>query len=129
MSTKYNELEQKFFNLINNNQELDKEKILLAYKIAYEKHMGQKRLSGEDYIIHPLSVGIILLEMQLDTYSVCAGILHDVFEDTETTEQEITENFNETVTKLIQGVTKISALKNNAKYVSKGYEDLRKFIF
>jgi GTP pyrophosphokinase len=129
MSTKYNELEQKFFNLVNSNPEVDKEKILLAYKIAYEKHIGQKRLSGEDYIIHPLSVGIILLEMQLDTYSVCAGILHDVFEDTETTEQEITENFNETVTKLIKGVTKISALKNNAKYVSKGYEDLRKFIF
>jgi GTP pyrophosphokinase len=129
MSTKYNELEQKFFNLVNSNPEVDKEKILLAYKIAYEKHIGQKRLSGEDYIIHPLSVGIILLEMQLDTYSVCAGILHDVSEDTETTEQEITENFNETVTKLIKGVTKISALKNNAKYVSKGYEDLRKFIF
>ena len=62
-----------------------------AFNIAYHAHEGQFRKSGEAYIIHPLWVGIILADLELDKETIVAGILHDVVEDTVMTEQEITE--------------------------------------
>ena len=64
-----------------------------AFDIAYHAHEGQCRKSGEPYIIHPLWVGIILAELELDKETIIAGILHDVVEDTVMTEEEITETF------------------------------------
>ena len=64
-----------------------------AFNIAYHAHEGQFRKSGEAYIIHPLWVGIILADLELDKETIVAGILHDVVEDTVMTEQEITEIF------------------------------------
>lgn len=129
MISQIQNLEQEFFQKINSLDEKDKELVLKAYKLSYEKHLGQKRLSGEDYIVHPLSVAIILLDLKMDVSTICGGLMHDILEDTDTSEEEISNNFNPTILKLIKGVTKISSMRNSAQFVSKGYEDLRKFIF
>ncbi len=81
-----------------------------AYKVAYEAHKGQVRKSGEPYIIHPLCVGIILAELELDKETIVAGLLHDVLEDTTMTPQEIAEEFSEEVLLLVDGVTKLQHL-------------------
>ncbi len=89
-----------------------KEEIALitkAYQYASIKHEGVKRDSGEDYITHPLNVAWILFkEMHLrDVNSICAAFLHDVLEDTDTTKEEILEEFNLDIANLVDGVTKI----------------------
>ncbi len=81
-----------------------------AYRTAYEAHKGQVRKSGEAYIIHPLCVAIILVELELDKETIAAGLLHDVLEDTILTEQEITEEFGAEVLLLVDGVTKLQHL-------------------
>ena len=78
-----------------------------AFNIAYHAHEGQFRKSGEAYIIHPLWVGIILADLELDKETIVAGILHDVVEDTVMTEQEITEIFGSEVALLVDGVTSL----------------------
>ena len=60
-----------------------------GYRVAYDAHKGQVRKSGEPYIIHPLCVGIILADLELDKESIAAGLLHDVVEDTVMTEEEL----------------------------------------
>ena len=64
-----------------------------AYKVASEAHEGQKRKSGEPYIIHPLCVAIILAELELDKESIIAGLLHDVVEDTDMTSEDVEKEF------------------------------------
>ena len=64
-----------------------------AYKVAYKAHEGQKRKSGEPYIIHPLCVAIILAELELDKESIIAGLLHDVVEDTVMTSEDVEKEF------------------------------------
>jgi len=81
-----------------------------AYRIAYAAHEGQMRKSGEAYIIHPLSVAIILAELELDKETIVAGILHDVLEDTIMSEQEMIDEFGEEVLLLVDGVTKLQHL-------------------
>ena len=63
-----------------------------AYKVAYKAHEGQKRKSGEPYIIHPLCVAIILAELELDKESIIAGLLHGVVEDTVMTSEDVEKN-------------------------------------
>lgn len=86
-----------------------------AYYLAEELHKGQKRQSGEDYIIHPLNVADILAQMHADRDTICAALLHDTLEDTPISKEEIAENFNETVANLVEGVTKISRMNFNSK--------------
>ena len=81
-----------------------------AYRIAYDSHNGQMRKSGEPYIIHPLSVAIILAELELDKETIAAGLLHDVLEDTIMSEEEMKEQFGEEVLLLVDGVTKLKHL-------------------
>ena len=78
-----------------------------AYNIASEAHRDQFRRSGEPYIIHPLSVAIILAELQLDKESIVAGLLHDVVEDTTLTNEEIEKEFGSDVALIVDGVTKL----------------------
>ena len=78
-----------------------------AYKTADEAHHGQVRKSGEPYIIHPLYVAIILADLELDKQTICAGILHDVVEDTILTKEEIEKEFGSDVALLVDGVTKL----------------------
>ena len=81
-----------------------------AYRIAHDSHAGQMRKSGEPYIIHPLSVAIILAELELDKETIAAGLLHDVLEDTVMTEAEMEAEFGKEVVLLVDGVTKLKNL-------------------
>ncbi|MBO5096234.1 MAG: bifunctional (p)ppGpp synthetase/guanosine-3',5'-bis(diphosphate) 3'-pyrophosphohydrolase [Bacilli bacterium] len=81
-----------------------------VYEFASLKHYGQKRHSGEDYIIHPLNVANILSTIQADCNTICAALLHDTIEDCDVTFEEIESNFNLEIAKLVEGITKINKL-------------------
>ena len=85
--------------------------ILKAYEFAEKHHSGQKRMSGEDYIIHPLDVAYILADLQLDDATICAALLHDVVEDTEITNEEIEKLFGTEIAEMVAGVTKLSKIR------------------
>ncbi len=99
-----------------------------AYYIADEAHKGQKRKSGEPYIIHPLYVAIILAELELDKETIVAGLLHDVVEDTVMTKDEIETEFGKEVALLVDGVTKLGQLSYDADKVEIQAENLRKMF-
>lgn len=84
-----------------------------AYDFAANLHKGQKRKSGEPYIVHPLSVAMILAELNSDEPTIAAGLLHDVVEDTNTTLDDIAREFSPEVAKLVDGVTKLEEFSNN----------------
>ncbi|WP_310602616.1 RelA/SpoT family protein [Anaerosporobacter sp.] len=99
-----------------------------AYTLAFNAHKDQKRKSGEPYIIHPLCVAIILAELELDKETIVAGILHDVVEDTVLTTEEITEQFSEEVSLLVDGVTKLTQLNYSKDKLEIQAENLRKMF-
>lgn len=82
-----------------------------AYLYAKEKHTGQFRKSGDPYIQHPLEVAYLLATFHTSPETICAGLLHDVLEDTDVTKEEMIEEFGEDITSIVEGVTKISKLK------------------
>ncbi len=82
-----------------------------AYEFTAKQHAHQKRLSGEPYITHPLEVVSILAGMKMDPVCLCAGMLHDVVEDTRTTSELIRQDFGAEVARIVEGVTKISRIK------------------
>jgi len=89
-----------------------------AFYFAQEAHEGQKRISGEDYIYHPLHVAKTLAEMKLDSKTIAAGLLHDVVDDTEKTLEDIEENFGKEIAFLVNGVSKLGKLR----YPKEGWE-------
>ena len=86
-----------------------------AYAVAAQFHAGVKRNSGEPYIIHPIAVADLLLDLQLDAASVAAALLHDVVEDTSVTQAQIEELFGQDVALIVDGVTKLSRLEHQTK--------------
>ena len=123
-----NELE--FNDLIDIMKDYSKEEIeqvTKAYKYADNLHNGQLRQSGEPYIIHPLNVCYTLAEMHADSDTLCAALLHDVIEDTPATYEDIEEEFNPVVAKLVDGVTKISNIDFSTK-MDRNYANTRKII-
>ena len=86
-----------------------------AYDYANTLHDGQFRQSGEEYITHPLTVAYILAEMHADTDTLCAALLHDTLEDTNTTKEEIAHEFNKDIANLVDGVTKLSKMNFSTK--------------
>ncbi len=112
---------------IENYTEEEVKEIKKAFVLANKLHKNQKRQSGEPYIIHPLSVAIILSEMGADKDTICAGLLHDTIEDTEINKEEIEELFNKDVAHLVDGVTKISKLNFSSKQ-DRNYANTRKII-
>jgi GTP pyrophosphokinase len=99
-----------------------------AYHIAANAHKGQVRKSGEEYIIHPLCVAIILADLEMDKETIVAGLLHDVAEDTGMTLEELAEDFNDEVALLVDGVTKLNQLSYDADKIEVQAENLRKMF-
>jgi len=93
----------------------ERKKIRAAYEFAVSLHEGQYRVSEEPYIVHPVEVAIILASLQSDTASICAALLHDVLEDTDTPPEVIKEKFGEDILNLVNGVTKLSKLSFSSK--------------
>ena len=104
----FEELLTRLKKYIKNKKEL--ELIKKAYMYAYEKHFGQKRKSGEDYIIHPLNVAYILAGINADYKTICSALLHDTIEDCDVTKEEIEELFGGEVAYLVESLTKINKL-------------------
>lgn len=92
------------------NQEL----IERAFEFAKSAHIGQKRLSGEDYITHPLYVAYFLAGLGLDPITIAAGLLHDVIEDTKATPEKLEKEFGKDVAFLVEGVTKLEKITDTA---------------
>ncbi len=99
-----------------------------AYRIADQSHNGQMRKSGEPYIVHPLCVGIILADLEMDKETIAAGILHDVVEDTAMSVEEIRREFGDDVALLVDGVTKLGQVDYKVEKVEIQAENLRKMF-
>ena len=121
------ELVDKFITNIIRFHAEEKDKIAAAAIYAAKKHGDQKRKSGEPYIIHPLSVAEILMSFGMDSDTICAGLLHDTLEDTETTREEIERLFGKEVAIMVEGVTKISHITDN-KSIQEA-ETIKKMFF
>lgn len=101
--------------------------VMNAYNYARDKHKNQYRESGEEYIVHPLTVAYILATMKADKDTICASLLHDVLEDTDTSKEDIEFEFGKTVAELVDGVTKLSRVNFESKK-ERNYANTRKII-
>ena len=111
-------IEEKFLNLISNCSKNDKDFIILAFNFARKVHDGQKRKSGEDYIVHPISVAYSIYKKYKDVNLTVAALLHDVVEDGEDLDiKEIYKKFGEEVGFIVDAVTKINSGYYNNKIV------------
>ena len=107
--------------------DLDSTLLKKSYNFAHHAHRGQKRSSGEDYIIHPINVAAILVRLKMDQETIVAGLLHDVVEDCEVPIEEIREQFGTQVATIVDGMTKISKIKFKSTVQSQA-ENFRKMI-
>ena len=98
-----------------------------AYELAREAHKGQKRMTGEEYITHPVAVAGILADLHLDGPTICAALLHDVIEDTPTAKDEIVERFGRDVGELVDGVSKLDKVQFKSSKEAQA-ESFRKMI-
>lgn len=113
--------------ILKDDRQYDLSKILSAYEFAEKAHRGQKRSSGQDYIIHPLAVSYILLELGMDTDTICAALLHDVVEDTPATLDDLKKRFGQDVALLVDGVTKLGKIPTKSKEQQQA-ENVRKIL-
>lgn len=104
----FEDIVAKIRNYIEDEEQIDI--IKKAYLFAKKKHEGQYRKSGEAYIYHPMNVALILTTVCADYETISAGFLHDVLEDCDCTQEEMEEEFGHEITKLVQGVTKLSKI-------------------
>lgn len=93
------------------NPEVNRELLEQAFSYACDAHDGQRRRSGEDFIVHPVGVARIVAELRLDTDTVAAALLHDVVEDTSASHEDLVEEFGEEVAALVEGVTKLTRIQ------------------
>lgn len=118
---------EKLLQTIKDNQIAgDLDMLRLAFDFASDAHQGQKRASGEPYIIHPLATAQKLAKMKLDMPTIMAGLLHDVPEDTEVSLDELKKNFGPEIAKLVEGITKLGKLKYRG--MERYAENLRKMF-
>lgn len=113
--------------ILTDDKQYDLSKIISAYKFAEQAHKGQKRSSGQDYIIHPLAVAYILLQLGMDTDTICGALLHDVVEDTSATLSDLKKRFGQDVAMLVDGVTKLSKIPTFSKAEQQA-ENVRKIL-
>lgn len=116
----------RIFELLPKLSKADKDLISRACAFAERAHVGQLRKSGEPYYNHVFATGLNLATLKMDADTIAAGIMHDVLEDTQVTEEEMTREFGEHITKLVQGVTKLGKLRYSG--VERHVESLRKFF-
>lgn len=107
--------------------ETDLSPLKKAYEFAELHHRAQKRSSGEPYIIHPLNVASTLIKLKMDLESLCGGLLHDVVEDCDVSEEEIVKEFGQGIGDIVIGCTKISKIKFKTKEESQA-ENFRKMV-
>ncbi len=105
----------------------DAELIQRAYDFSYRAHHGQLRKSGDPYFVHPASVAGIITELRLDTASICAGLLHDVVEDTLSSLNDVEREFGGEIAHLVDGVTKLSKINFTSKE-DRQAENFRKMV-
>jgi GTP diphosphokinase / guanosine-3',5'-bis(diphosphate) 3'-diphosphatase len=109
------EMDAKFARLLEevhkNRPGDDLDIIRRAWQFCLEHHEGQKRASGEPYVVHPLEVALVLAELKMDSTAIAAGLLHDAVEDTNVTTAEIEKRFGEQVAHIVEGVTKLDKIK------------------
>ena len=128
MTTDFDLEYDKFKDLIlENNSNANMDLIKKAYYFGELNHRGQKRNSGEDYFIHPIAVAKTLSNMKLDDQTICAGLMHDVLEDTPITNDQMKDEFGEEITFLVEGVTKLKNLNYSSKE-EKQAENIRKMV-
>ena len=109
------------------NPNSDENLITKAFNVAKNSHKGQLRKSGEEYFIHPVAVAEILADLQMDDETICAGLMHDVLEDTDYGKDHMVEEFGEEITELVDGVTKLTRMKNKSKEENQ-IENIRKMV-
>lgn len=113
--------------ILDDEKQYDLSKIISSYEFAAKAHANQVRSSGEPYITHPIAVAYILLELGMDTDTICAAMLHDVVEDTDTTLEEIRKLFGQDVAILVDGVTKLGKIPLFTKEEQQA-ENVRKIL-
>ncbi|PLW80036.1 (p)ppGpp synthetase [Candidatus Woesearchaeota archaeon] len=121
----YNNLVETLSNYMSDK---DLETVDKAYKIAEKAHKDQKRQDGEKYITHPLCVSNILAERHMDAPTICAGLLHDVVEDTNFTYEDLKKEFGAEITELVQGVTKSEKIRYSS-FEEYNADNLKKMLF
>ena len=109
------------------NPELDRELLERAFLFASEAHEGQQRRSGEPFIAHPVGVARVLADLRLDDSTLAAALLHDVVEDTDVTIEEVRAEFGEEITRLVEGVTKLTRIHFQSREQAQA-ENYRKMI-
>ena len=114
-------------SIVKSGRNYDLALIEKAYDFAAERHEGQKRRSGEPYIIHPLAVASYLVDLGMDDQCICAALLHDVVEDTDTSLEEIETGFGPEVAELVNGVTKLGKISFSSVEEEQA-ENLRKML-
>ena len=122
-----NDILQDLIDKLNEYNSEEVEVIKKAYEYAKKLHEGQYRQSGEPYINHPLNVAYILADMHADRDTICAGLLHDMLEDTEITKEDIAHDFNQNIANLVDGVTKFSKMNFSSK-LDQNLANTRKII-
>ena len=120
----YNELSD---CMVNAGTKFDFDLVKRAFERCVTAHEGQKRLSNEDYYIHPFNVAKLIVSLGMDSESIAAALLHDVVEDTDATVDDIKRDFGEDVALLVDGVTKIGRLNFSTKEQQQA-ESLRKML-
>ena len=108
-------IEDVIATVTENRPQADTDLIRRAYLFSALHHRGQKRASGEPYLVHPLEVAEILADMRLDEVSVSTGLLHDVVEDTLVDLDTLRSYFGDEITQLVDGLTKIAYISDLSK--------------
>src|SRR5882672_7777018 len=103
------------------------ERVQQAYEFSAAAHRGQKRMSGEPYISHPVAAAHILADLRMDGETIIAAILHDVIEDTPTAKEQISEQFGREVAELVDGVTKLDQIQFKSREEAQA-ESFRKML-
>ena len=110
------------------NPDVESELLERCYRFAQKAHEGQQRKSGEPYFTHCVKTAEALAELRLDTHTICAGLMHDVFEDTGVPHEEMIVRFGANITNLVEGVTKIGQYKFRGSNRQRQAETYRKLL-